>query len=119
MLKLSLCDYSDVYMLLSGTITVAPQVWNNPNKVNKEVVFKNCTLFIDSTNEISNSQIDNAKDIGVVMPMYNLIEYSDDYLKISGSLWQYYGDEQALTDADAIANFSAAYNSALFNFNNK
>ena len=49
------------------------------------------------------------------MPMYNLIEYSDNYSKTSGSLWQYYRDEPALTDAVAVSNFSAASNSALFN----
>ena len=48
--------------------------------------------FTDCKNEINNSQIDNAKDVGVMMPMYNLIEYSDNFWKTSGSLWQYYRD---------------------------
>ena len=47
--------------------------------------------------EINNTQIDNAKDIDVVMPMYNLIEYSDNYSKTSGNLWQYYVDMSAAT----------------------
>ena len=55
-------------------------------------------------------QIDNAKDIDVVIPMYNLIEYSDNYLKTSRRLWLHFIDESALTDADAIANFYAANN---------
>ena len=53
------------------------------------------------------------------MLMYNLIEYSGNYSKTLGSLWQYYRDEPALTDACAIANFSAADNSALFKFKQK
>ena len=49
--------------------------------------------FTDCISEISNTQIHNEKDIDVVMPMYNLIEYSDNYSKISWYLWQYYTDE--------------------------
>ena len=49
--------------------------------------------FINCKSEISNTETDNAKDIDIVMPMYNLIEYSDNYSKISGSLWEYYKDE--------------------------
>ena len=53
------------------------------------------------------------------MPMYNLLEYSDNYSKTSGSLWQYYRDEPVLTDTGAIADFSAADNSSLFKFKQK
>ena len=49
------------------------------NKTNKKVIFKNCELCFDCINEINNTQIGNTKGIDVVMPMYNLIEYSDDY----------------------------------------
>ena len=56
----------------------------------KEIIFKKCVPFTDCISEINNTQIDNAKHIGVVMPMYNLIEYSDNYSKTLGSLWQYY-----------------------------
>ena len=59
----------------------------------KGVVFKNCAPFINCISEINNTQIDNAKDIDIVMPMYNLIEYSDNYAKTTGSLWQYFRDE--------------------------
>ena len=52
---------------------------------NIQVLFKNCAPFTDCISEVSNTQIDNAKDIDVVMPMYNLIEYGDNYSKISGS----------------------------------
>ena len=79
MLKSSLCDYSDAYMLVMGTITVAAQAGNNPNNGDKEVVFKNFAPFTDCISEINNTQTDNAKDIDIVIPMYNLIEYSDNY----------------------------------------
>ena len=57
------------------------------------MVFKNCAPFINCISEINNTQIDNAKDIDIVMPMYNLIEYSDNYAKTTGSLWQYFRDK--------------------------
>ena len=70
MLKSSLCDYKDAYILVKGTITVAsvPPPASNPNNNDKEVVFKNCAPFTDYISEINNTQIDNPKDIYVVMP---------------------------------------------------
>ena len=91
MLKSSLCDYSDAYVLVKGTSTVN----NNTaaaaaaNNTNKKVIFINCAPFTNCTSEINNTQVDNAKDIDIVMPMYNLIEHSDSYSKTSGSFWQY------------------------------
>ena len=91
MLRLSLCDYSDAYIAVKGTITV-PNIGTvaTQNNRNKEVIFKNCTPFTDWMSEINNTQIDNAKDIDVVMNIYNLIEYSENYSKASRSLWLYY-----------------------------
>ena len=60
---------------------------------NKGVIFKNCAPFTKCISRINNTDIDNAQDIDIVMPMYNLIEYSDNYSKTSGSLWQYYKDD--------------------------
>ena len=60
---------------------------------NKRVIFKNCALFTDCKSEINNTQKDNAKNIDVVISMYNLIEYSLNYSKTSGSLQQYYRDD--------------------------
>ena len=57
------------------------------------MTFKNCAPFTESISETNNIQIDNAKDIDAVIPMYNLTEYSHKYLKTSGSFWQYYKDE--------------------------
>ena len=72
--------------------------------------------FTDFISGINNTQIDNAKYIDVIMPMYSLIEYRDSYSKTSESLWQYYRDEPALTTAGGIANFHATENSASFTF---
>ena len=90
MLKSSLCDYIDAYIVVKGTISV-----NNTaaaNSTNKKVIFKNCAPFTNCISEINNTQIDNAKDIDIAMPMYNLIEYCDNYAKTTGSLWQYCKD---------------------------
>ena len=95
MLKTSLCDYSDVYILVSGTITITgvDDAVKWLDKRNKGVILKNCATFTDFISEINNTQINNAKYLDVVMPMYNLIKYSDNYSKISGGLWQYYRDD--------------------------
>ena len=65
------------------------------------MAFKNCAPFTNCISEINNMQVDNAKDIDIVMPMYNLIEYSDNYAKTSGSLWQYFRDEPDDNIADS------------------
>ena len=75
MLKPSLCDYSGAYMLIKGTISIEQvQALAEPDNDGKEAVFKNSTPFTDFISEINNTQIDDAKNIDVVMPMYNLIE---------------------------------------------
>ena len=75
------------------------------NNTNKKVIFKNCDPFTDCITEINNTQIDAAQKIDVVMHMYNLIEYSDAYLKTSGSLLQYYRDEPVLGNNGNIFDF--------------
>ena len=98
MLKSSLCDYSDAYILVKGTITIngigADAAARQADEREKGVAFKNCAPFTNCISEIKNTQVDNAKDIDIVMPMYNLIEYSDNYAKTTGSLWQYFRDER-------------------------
>ena len=108
MLKSSLCDYSDAYILVKGTITVnsTAAAGAAANNTNKKVIFKNCTPFTNCISEINNTQIDNAKDIDIVMPMYNLIEYSDNYPKTTGSLWQYCKDIPARNANGDIAIFA-------------
>ena len=89
MLKSSLCDYSDAYILVKGKITITgadDAAAKQADERDKGVAFKNCAPFTNCVSEINNTQIDNAKDIDIVMPMYNLIEYSDNYSKTSGSL---------------------------------
>ena len=76
LLRSNLCNYSDAYILVSGTITAAEVAVGKTNN-NIQVVFKNCAPFTEFVSEINNTEIDNAKDIDVVMPMYNLIEYRD------------------------------------------
>ena len=97
MLKSSLCDYSDAYILVKGTITIQGAGYDaatrQADERDKGVIFKNFAPFTNCISKINNTQVDNAKGIGIVMPMYNLIEYSDNYTKTSESLWQYYRDE--------------------------
>ena len=97
MLKSSLCHYSDAYVLVKGTITIAgagdDEEARQADERNKDLVFKNCAPFTSCIREINNTQVGNAKEIDIVMPMYNFIEYNDNYVKTSGSLWQYYRDE--------------------------
>ena len=85
----SLCDYSDAYILVKGNITVnnTAAAGAAANNTNKKVIFKNCAPFTNCISKINNTQIDNAEYIDIVMPMYNLIEYSNNYSKTSGSLW--------------------------------
>ena len=108
MLKSSLCDYSDAYILVKGTISVNNTAAQGAaaNNTNKKVIFKNCAPFTSCISEINNTQIDNVKDIDIVMPMYNLIEYSDNYAKTTGSLWQYCEDIPALDANNEITNFA-------------
>ena len=89
MLRSSLCDYSDGYILVKGNISVnntagAAAAAAAANNTNKKVIFKNCAPFTNCISKINNTQVDNAEYIDTVIPMYNLIEYSDNYLKTSG-----------------------------------
>ena len=120
MLKSSLYYYSDAYILVKGTITItgagADNATRQVDERNKGVIFNNCTPLINTfmrsksmdwflydnglrhervncKSKINNTETDNAKDIDIVMPMYNLIEYSNSYSKTSGRLWQYYNNK--------------------------
>ena len=90
MLRSALCDYSDAYIVVKGDITVTEP---DNAKRNKEVIFKNNAPFINCISKINGIKIDNAEDLVVVMPMYNLLGYSKNYKKTIGSLWNYYRDE--------------------------
>ena len=98
MLRSNLCDYADSYVLVKGTITITgagdDDAAKRLDERNKSIIFKNCVPFTKCISRINNKDIYNAQDIDIVMPMYNLIEYSDNYSKTSGGLWQYYKDDQ-------------------------
>ena len=87
MIGSSLCDFSDSYIHVKATITL-PNTSGAPvtNNNNEKVIFK---TFANCISEINNTQVDDVQDIDIVIPMYNLIEYSDVYSKTSGSLGQY------------------------------
>ena len=80
-IKSSLCDYSDAYILVTGNITAVG------NDANTKVAFKNCAPFMKCVNHINDEHVDTADNLDIVMPMYNLIEYSDNYSDTLGSLW--------------------------------
>ena len=96
MLRSNLSDYADSYILVKGIITItgagADAGARHGDERNKGVTIKNCAPFTKCINRINNADIDNAQHTDIVMPMYNLIEYSDNYSKTSGRLWQYYKD---------------------------
>ena len=73
MLRASLCDYSDTYVIVSGTIAITGGENNDAGRRlgerNKEVIFKNCAPFTDCMSEINNTEVNNAKYVDVVMPM--------------------------------------------------
>ena len=105
MLRSNLCDYEDAYILVKGTITITgvgnDDATKQADERGKGVTFKNCAPFTKCISRINNTDIYNAQGIHIVMPIYNLIEYSDNYLKTSGSLWQYYKDEPNDNIADS------------------
>ena len=92
-----LCNYSDAYILVTGNITAAP------NNAITQVIFKNCAPFKDCRTEINDTFVDYADFINITMPMYSLIEYSDNYSDTSESLWNFKIDE-IINNADVTKN---------------
>ena len=98
MLRSNLCDYSDAYILVKSTITVtAPGANNNANNIrdkrNRPLILKDNAPFVSCITRINGELIEDADDLDIVMPMYNLLEYSKNYRKTIGSLYNYYRDE--------------------------
>ena len=91
MLRSDLCDCSDAYIVVTGNITLKGN--NDANKRNKNLPFKKNATFINCISKNNGVQIDNAEDLHVVMPMYNLLEYSKNFRKTTGSLWNYCRDK--------------------------
>ena len=112
MLRSNLYDYSDACILVKGTITVAGN--NLRDRQNRPLILKNIAPFISCITRINGELIEDADDLDIVMPMYNLLEYSKNYRKTIGSLYSYYRDE--LSDNADDDNFS---NSNTFKYKNK
>ena len=114
MLQSDLCNFSDAYIVVKGEITAVKKIFtvnhfeapnntvNNENATNtvnnndfgeKKLVFKNNAPFINCISNINGVKIDNTEDLDVVMPLYNLLEYSKNYKKTTDSFWNYYRDE--------------------------
>ena len=93
MLRSDLCDYSDAYIVVKGTVALLVAAANENDKAEKNVTFKNNAPFRSCISNISSTLMDNAEHLDMVMPMYNLLEYSQNYSMSSGSLWNYYRDK--------------------------
>ena len=122
MIRSSFWDYKDAYLHAKGTIAVSNTSAEGatPNIRSKKVIFKSCAPIINCRGQVNSTQVDDAHDIGAVMPMYNLVEYSNICSKTSGSLWQYDRDESDLDNNNIIINFPADDNiSVLFEFKEK
>ena len=107
-----------IYILVKRNITVNNTATDGAaaNNTNKKVIFKNCAPFTNCISKINNTQIDNAGYIDIVMPMYNLIEYTENYSKTSGSLWQYCKDIPAVNNAGNVVIFNGANDTDSLNF---
>ena len=124
MIRSNLCDYSDAYILVKGTITVTGPGANNGannirDKKNRPLILKNNAPFVSCITRINGELIEDADDLDIVISMYNLLEYSKNYRKTIGSLYNYYRDE--LSDDTDDNNFDniKVVNSNTFKYKNK
>ena len=123
MLRSNLCDYSDAYILVKGKIVVTtPGANNNANNIRdkryRPVILKNNAPFASCITRINGELIEDADDLDIVMPMYNLLEHSKNYRKTIGTLYNYYRDELTNDDNDDFANINVV-NSEAFKYKNK
>ena len=93
-----MCDYAEAYILVNGTIRAAAA------NANTRLALKNCAPFTKCNLEINDEYVDTAENLDIVMPMYNLIEYSDNYQDSSGTLYQYKPDQPP--EGDPIPNLA-------------
>ena len=122
MLRSDLCDYADAYILVNGTITVNGVVNGVENEIlrrNGPLILKNNAPFVSCMTKINNEFIEDADDLDIVLPMYNLLEYSKNYRKTIGSLYNYYRD--GLSDDNNPNNFpnTNVVNSSVFEYKDK
>ena len=108
-IKPNLCDYSDAYILVTWNITATGA------DANTRVAFKNCAPFTKCITHINDEHVDKADNLDIIMPMYNLTEYSDNYSDTSGSLWQFKRDKSPVTNVGNPENASTT-NSASFKY---
>ena len=124
MLRSNLYDYSDAYILVKGKIVVTdPGVNNNANNIrdkrNKPIILKNNAPFVSCMTRINGELIEDADDLDIVMPMYNLLEYSKNYRKTMRSLYNYYRDELSDDANDNSFGNIKVVNSNTFKYKNK
>ena len=93
-IKSNLCDYSNAYILVTGNITATG------GDANTRVAFKNCAPFTKCITHINNEHVDNADNLYIIMPMYNLLEYSENYSDTSVNLWLFKRDEQNMNNGN-------------------
>ena len=113
MLKSSSWDFSDAYILVKGNNTAANGA--AANNINETVIFKSCAPFTNCISKLSNTPMDNDEYIDIVMPMYNLMGYSDNYLETSGSLWHYCMEIPLVNNNGNTVDFNGA--NATYSFN--
>ena len=120
MLRSDLCDYADAYIFVNATITVTANAGANNirDKRNRKLILKNNAPFVSCITKINNELIEDVEDLDIVMPMYNLLEYSKNYRKTIGSLYNYYRDELTNDGNDNFANRNVV-NSNAFKYKNK
>ena len=113
-LRSNLCDFSNAYIIVKGTITVKQGSKNS--RKNRPLAFKNNAPFISCISKINNTLIDDAEDLDVVMALYNLLEYSKNQRQATGSLWNYYRDELSDDTNDNISPNKNVVNSECFKY---
>ena len=124
MLRSNLCNYSDAYILAKGTITVTALGANNGanntrDKKNRPLILKNNAPFVSCITRVNGELIEDADDLDIVMPMYNLLEHSKNYRKTIGSLYKYYRDELTNDGNDNNFDNRNVVNSESFKYKNK
>ena len=124
MLRSNLCDYSDAYILLKGTITVTALGANNGannirDKKNRPLILKNNAPFVSCTTRINGELTEDADNLDIVMPIYNLLEYSRNYRETIGLLYNYYRDELSNDADDNNFDNIKIVNSNTFKYKNK
>ena len=107
-IKWNICDYLDAYILVAGDITATG------GDVNTKNAFKNCAPFTKCITHINDEHVDGANNFDIIMPMYNLIEYSNNYSDTSGSLWQFRRDAENPGNVSAANSTSFKYKSSFF-----